>query len=202
MSAALDALRCRFGSHVPGLMGARSEFAVLCPFLEKEDGLHLLFEVRAKKLSQGGQVCFPGGRMEPGETKEQCAVRETSEELSIPPNEIQLFGQSDFLCMQKGFLMHPILGIVSPEGIAQIQPSAAEVAEVFTVPVDFFKETPPEEYAYDLNPYMDPSFPFESVGVTPAYPWMSGRVDVPVWHWQGHPIWGMTARIVRDILRT
>ena len=57
----LEELRRRFGGHEPGLMGARKEYAVLCPFVERDDGPHLLFEVRAAGLRQGGEVCFPGG---------------------------------------------------------------------------------------------------------------------------------------------
>ena len=63
MSGALEGLRGRYGGHTPGLMGARSEYSVLCPFVERGDGPHLLFEVRAAGLRQGGEVCFPGGRM-------------------------------------------------------------------------------------------------------------------------------------------
>ena len=56
MSAALEALRRRFDGHQPGLLGARNEYAVLCPLLEQPDGVHLLFEVRAAQLRQGGEV--------------------------------------------------------------------------------------------------------------------------------------------------
>ena len=55
MSAALEALRRRFDGHQPGLLGARNEYAVLCPLLEQPDGVHLLFEVRAAQLRQGGR---------------------------------------------------------------------------------------------------------------------------------------------------
>ena len=60
----LEELRRRFDGHAPGLMGARHSYAVLCPLVERADGLHLLFEVRAAGLRQGGEVCFPGGRAE------------------------------------------------------------------------------------------------------------------------------------------
>ena len=43
-------------------------------------------------------------------------------------------------------------------------------------------------------------FPYEAVGIPRDYPWARGRVEVPVWIWQGHVIWGMTARIVRDLV--
>ena len=84
----LEHLRRRYADHVPGLLGARHSYAVLCPLVERPDGLHLLFEVRSAALHrQPGEVCFPGGRMEAGETPEQCALRETEEESEVIPNQ-------------------------------------------------------------------------------------------------------------------
>ena len=202
MSAAAEALGRRFGGRTPGLLGARHEYAVLCPFLDLPEGLHLLFEVRANGLRQGGEVCFPGGRLEPGETPGACALRETEEELAIPRGEVHLLGPVDFLCSQAGFLMRPYVGLVSPAGLSALSPSPAEVAETFTVPFSFFRETEPEVYVYDLVSVPPADFPYEAVGVQPDYPWARGRVDVPIWHWHGHAVWGMTARIVRELVRS
>jgi len=198
----LEALRRRYGGHQPGLLGARHSYAVLCPLVERPDGLHLLFEVRARNLSQGGEVCFPGGRMEAGETPAQCALRETEEELSIPAAEISLLGTPDFICNQMGFLLRPVLGLVSPGGFAALRPSPAEVAEVFTAPLSFFAETAPEPWRYELVPQVPEDFPYESVGIPRDYAWNHGWVDVPVWYWQGHAVWGMTARLVRDLIKS
>ena len=195
----LDALRRRYENHQAGLLGARHNYAVLCPLIEKSDELHLLFEVRAAALRQPGEVCFPGGRMEPGETPAMCALRETEEELSIPPEEIQLIGTPDFICNQRSFLLYPILGVVSAAGMAAMHPSPAEVAETFTVPLSFFRNTEPELYTYALRPEIPGDFPYETVGIPRSYPWAQGRVELPVWHWQSHVIWGMTARIVKDL---
>ena len=200
MTHETDALLNRYRDHVPGLLGARHSYAVLCPLVERPDGLHLLFEVRAEGLRQAGEVCFPGGRMEPGESAEQCALRETEEELGIPAGQVQLLGQSDFLCNQRGFLLRPVIGLVSEAGMAALHPSPAEVAEVFTVPLSFFRSTPPEVYTYDLIPHIPADFPYEAMGISPNYPWSRGKSDVPVWYYEGRVIWGMTARILRDIL--
>lgn len=197
----LEALRRRYGGHQPGLLGARHEYAVLCPLVEREDGVHLLFEVRAANLRQGGEVCFPGGRMEPGETPAACALRETEEELAIPPSAVELLGTPDFICNQRGFLLRPVLGMVSAAGLAAMDPSPAEVAEVFTAPLSFFRNTEPEVYSYDLAPQVPETFPYEAVGIPRDYPWSHGRTEVPVWHWQGRAVWGMTARIVRDLVK-
>ena len=197
----LDALRRRYGGHQPGLLGARHSYAVLCPLVERPEGLHLLFEVRARNLSQGGEVCFPGGRMERGETPAQCALRETEEELSIPAGQVSLLGTPDFICNQMGFLLRPVLGLVSPAGLAALRPSPDEVAEVFTAPLSFFAETAPEPWRYELVPQVPEDFPYESVGIPRDYPWNHGWVDVPVWYWQGHAVWGRTARLVQDLIK-
>ena len=83
-------------------MGA--EYAVLVPLVEGEEGLELLFEVRAATLSrQPGEVCFPGGRMERGETPAACALRESWEELAIPPARVELLAELDWVVHQSGF---------------------------------------------------------------------------------------------------
>ena len=200
MSGELERLRRYYGGHTPGLLGERHEYAVLCPLVEQTDGLHLLFEVRSAAVRQAGETCFPGGRMEPGETPADCALRETEEELAIPPAEIRLLGEGDFICSQRGFLLRPLPGLVSHAGFAALRPAPAEVADVYTVPLEFFRSTPPERYTYDLLPHVPDHFPYETVGIPRDYPWAAGRVEVPVWVWRGRVIWGMTARIVADLI--
>lgn len=201
MTGELERLRRRFQDHEPGLLGACRSYAVLVPLAERPDGLRLLFEVRAPKIRQGGEVCFPGGRVEPGESAEDCALRETEEELSIPRREVALLGRADFICNPQGFLLQPVLGLVSPKGLAALRPSPAEVAEAFTVPLSFFREAEPEVWEYELTPQVPEDFPYGPVGIPRDYRWGRGQAEVPIWHYQGRVIWGMTARLVREILR-
>ena len=64
----INGIKEKMAGRKPGVIGDRKEFAVLIPLLEREDGLHLLFEKRSGNIKQPGDTCFPGGRIEAGES--------------------------------------------------------------------------------------------------------------------------------------
>lgn len=178
----------------PRLQQVRGEFAVLVPLVERPEGLCLLYELRTAKLRHhSGEVCFPGGRMEPGETPRQCALRETREELGLSPSDIRVLGELDFLYLRTECLMYPVLGVV--DAAAQLTPSCAEVQEVFYVPLSWLRQHPPAFYRYPLQPQIGDDFPYARVGAPEGYAWQPGRMEVPVYEGLPHPLWGLTARI-------
>ena len=191
----------RYRGHVPAPQEVPGRYAVLVPLVEREGEPHLLFEVRAETLRrQPGEVCFPGGRMEAGETPEQCALRETGEELGIPSSAVRLAGRLDYLVHQGGFVMQPILGVLAPGAMEALRPSPAEVKETFLVPVSFFRKHRPIVYEYDLVPRVPEDFPYELIGFPQGYHWRGGHSSVPIYLWEGHAIWGLTGRIVRHLM--
>lgn len=190
-----------FGHHQPTLLGARALFAVLVPLVETEEGLSLLYEVRSAGLRYHAlEVCFPGGRMEPGETPEVCALRETFEELQIPASAIHTIGPLDFLYLRSEALMFPILAQIDAPALKAMRLNPAEVTHTFTVPVSFFESHQPTVYRYTLEPAVE-DFPYEQVQIPSDYTWMSGTMEVPVYQGLPHPLWGMTARITDGLFR-
>lgn len=193
--------RARWAGHVPEIQDVKQECAVLVPLVEGPEGLSLLFEVRASTLAhQPGEVCFPGGKVEPGESPQDCALRETFEELAIPTGEVEIISPLDLLVQQGKFVMHPFLGVVSQAGLAAMRPSPAEVDSTFLVPVEWLKAHPPEVYSYELQPQVGADFPYDRIGFPGGYRWRSGESSVPVYPWPDRPIWGLTGRIVRHLM--
>ena len=197
--ASLEEFRRQWSGHVPDIQDMKARYGVLVPLVERPEGLCLLYEVRADTLGrQPGEVCFPGGKVEEGEAPAACALRETWEELGIPQSAVELIAPLDLLTHQGGFVMYPFLGVVDPA--AAVCPSLAEVKEVFTVPVDWLLAHPAEVYTYDLVPQVGEDFPYERVGFSKGYRWRGGKVNVPIYDWPDHPIWGLTGRITRRLL--
>ena len=193
----IQELEQRFMDHTPGLTGVRSHYAVLVPLVEWQGRTHVLFEVRADTLRrQPGEVCFPGGRMEPGESPTECAFRETWEELGIPASAIRPIARLDGVFLPSDGIMHPVLAQVDAGAVVHMTASAAEVKETFLVPVDFFAQQPPLLYRFPLGAKVDEDFPYDLIGFPQGYPWRTGTHQVPIWTYKGHVIWGLTARIL------
>lgn len=198
----VEALARLLNGRKPGLMDVGSEYAVLVPLIERQDGLYVLYEVRSRTLRrQPGEVCFPGGRVEGSESPETCALRETEEELSIPASSIRILGRLDFLAHRTNFMMYPILAVVNECAVEHMTLNPGEVDQTFLVPLSHLMSTPPMEYDYRLVPQTEESFPYELIGIPRDYPWQIGSEIVPIYLWQGHAIWGLTARITRHLIK-
>ena len=170
------------------------EFAVLILLVAKPDGLHFLFEKRAAKIKQPGDICFPGGKMEPGESVEACALRETFEEIGL--ENIAILGRYGTQYELASIAMHAVVGIVPEE---ELRLSEAEVAEVFTVPVRFFAENEP--YIYEQDIVQDTAdFPYEMLGIRSDYKWRVGHKQIAIYRYEDKIIWGLTASFVRHFV--
>lgn len=190
-----------FKERKPGVVGQYRYFSVLFPLVEQDGVLHVLFEVRAHDMkTQPGEVCFPGGMLEGEETPSQCALRETCEEIGICEDDIRLIARLDSVVNYSGFTIYSYLGVIDARALDRLKLNEGEVDEVFLVPLEWFVENAPKVHDVEIKPDTA-DFPYEDVGVDKDYPWRCGRMDVPVYTWNEHYIWGLTARMMRNFVR-
>ena len=168
--------------------------AVLIPLIKKDGRYHILFEVRSHNLShQPGEICFPGGKREADETSMQTAIRETCEELLMSESDIKMYGPLDYFLSPAGMRIDAYLGeLTNYNG----QYSQDEVFEIFTVPLEFFQNNKPERYFNKVQMIPEDNFPFDKIPGGENYPWAKGRYEVLFYEYEGHIIWGLTAKIL------
>ncbi|MDE3838994.1 coenzyme A pyrophosphatase [Bacillus methanolicus] len=198
----LELVLKKLQNRTPGILGGNrySKFAVLLPLIEKEDDLHVLFEVRAFDLRrQPGEICFPGGKMESTDRNEQqTAIRETSEELGIRLDNIKNVYPLDFMVSPYGTIIYPFVGtILDP---ASMKPNPSEVAEFFTVPISFLLNTKPDRYKVHLEVKPEENFPFHLIAGGENYNWQTQQVEELFYQYDGKVIWGLTAKVLKHFL--
>lgn len=190
-------------SREPKPLGMEDRYAVLCLLVEVDGHWHVIFEKRSATLrSHTGEVSLPGGRIEEGETPKDAAIRETAEELRIPPSAVEILGESDYLLTRQNQAVHCFVGILRGIRPEDIRPEPAEVAYIFTVPLSFFLETEPEVHALEFEKIEDDSFPYELVPRDTSARFSNYRDHI--FFYKGAEkeeqiVWGMTAKIMYGV---
>jgi 8-oxo-dGTP pyrophosphatase MutT (NUDIX family) len=153
--------------------------AVLVGIVRVDDEWCFLLTQRTDTLEHHkGQVSFPGGACEPGETHEDTALRECREEIALDSSLVTVLGTLDDIWTPSGFVITPIVGIVA--SIDDLTPSPDEVARILTIPVSFFadeRNARKEHVVHDNRAHEVIFYDHEIVTV-----------------------WGATALIIRDFL--
>jgi len=125
------------------------------------------------------QISFPGGQNEPGESIQETALRETYEELGLPPDLIRIIGELTPLYIPpSNFCVYPIVGTMQERPVYKTR--AKEVAEVIETPLDHLLDK------RNLRKEI----------------WTRGQqeVKVPFYYFGGYKIWGATAMILAEFL--
>jgi len=158
------------------------ESAVLLLLLFEDNELKLIFIKRSDYVGvHSGQIAFPGGKFEESDTSLfETAIRETEEEIGIPPSEIEFIGQLTTLYVPpSNFNINPYVGFLKTTPNFQID--YKEVAEVFSVPVNNF-----------LN---DDCIQQKTITLGDG-----SELLIPYYAIQSYTIWGATSMILNEFL--
>jgi 8-oxo-dGTP pyrophosphatase MutT (NUDIX family) len=157
-----------------------SRAAVLLPLLHVENEFEVLLTRRTADVeTHKGQISFPGGMVEESDPDEEhAALRETEEELGLPPSSVTTIGLLDDHATPTGFVITPVVGVV--KGIPVLVPNPREVAEILRLPLGFFAD---------------------GTKVRREQREFRGRTH-DVWFYDAgtHIIWGATAAMIRSLL--
>lgn len=179
-----------FKSHVRRVLAGRSRrslddpaltcAAVLLPLAFKDGAWHVVVTQRTRNVEHHkGQISLPGGACEPHDADLLAtALRETHEEIGVPPQAVEVLGALDELPAITHFSVAPFVGVIPHPFAYHLNP--AEVEAAVEVPLTFLREPTHlrvEQWERD------------------------GQVhDVLFWDFGPYTIWGLTARIIHSFL--
>jgi len=200
---------------VPGINGKEEYFnsAVLALLILINGEYHFIFQKRSATIRQAGQICFPGGKFDPDKDADfkETAVRETAEELGVASDKISIIGTLDTIFSVRGTSVDAFLGVIDISSLDDLNINSDEVERIFSVPVSYFEKTEPEVYQVSIT--ASPSYinqageevillPAKELGLPEMYtrPWGNMMNNVYVYRVAGVTIWGITARLIRDVI--
>ncbi|MGV3480034.1 MAG: CoA pyrophosphatase [Sphingobium sp.] len=124
---------------VPGKQDILVPAAVLVAVTDRTDPGVILTQRTETLRKHAGQIAFPGGRIDAGDTGPVgAALREAEEEIALPPSAVTVIGETDPYRTITGFQVTPVVGVVRPDIV--LRANDAEVADVFEVPLSFLLE--------------------------------------------------------------
>ncbi|MEK6750736.1 MAG: CoA pyrophosphatase [Chloroflexota bacterium] len=155
--------------------------AVLVPLTYVQDEWHILFTRRTDRVeSHKGQVSFPGGACDEGETTpEQTALREAEEEIGMIPADVKVLGRLSRLVTISSFRVSPVVGVIPWPYAFRV--AGVEVARVFTIPLLWLA---------NRNNYWEFSLRESERSLIAYHPY------------DGELLWGATARMTVNFLKT
>jgi 8-oxo-dGTP pyrophosphatase MutT (NUDIX family) len=181
--ASVERLRSRIGARLRRGIDVESarRAAVLVLVVGREEPLELvLFERTLEVAHHKGEICFPGGSIEPGDADAvSAALREACEELGVPAADVLVLGcLDDVHTLSSNYVITPVVGYL--EAMPVLVPDPSEVARTIVLGLD------------ELS--APGAWTVESIVVRGA------PRDVETFKIGAARIWGATARILQSFL--
>lgn len=197
----INNLKDKFKNYKPYINGHKDMkiSSVLIPIVKKDNTYYILFEVRSSNLKfQPNEICFPGGKIDLGETPYEAVIRETIEELGTTIDNIDIISQVDLLIIHSSMIIHPFVGYI--KDICNLNINKDEVNHIFLVPISHLIETTPTNYESEIHIIRNKNFPYSILPNKQSDKFIRGYESTLFYKYDNYVIWGITAKILENFI--
>jgi len=176
-----DLLTDRLSNYAPRQLALDyPEAGILVPITDNQRDPEMIFTLRSSNLkTHRGQVAYPGGKRDPEDASLiATALRETHEEIGLPPDQVKVIAPLSQVMSLHRILVTPYVGVVP--GDHPLEPNPHEIESVFRVPISWFLEDRRER--------------------TDTLSFLNSTLYVPCYRWERYQIWGLSAVVLVDFL--
>jgi 8-oxo-dGTP pyrophosphatase MutT (NUDIX family) len=176
-----DLLTERLSNYAPRQLALDyPEAGILVPITDNARNPEMIFTLRSSNLkTHRGQVAYPGGKRDPEDTSLiATALRETHEEIGLPPDQVKIIAPLSQVMSLHRILVTPYVGVVP--GDHPLEPNPHEIESVFRVPISWLLEDRRER--------------------TDTLSFLNSTLYVPCYRWEHYQIWGLSAVVLVDFL--
>lgn len=176
-----DLLKERLAGYAPRQLALDyPEAGILVPVTDDPRNPEIVFTLRSANLNtHRGQVAFPGGKRDVTDPSlAATALRETHEEIGLPPDQVRVVAPLSQVMSRYGILVTPYVGVIPDDHPLTANPR--EIESIFRVPLEFFLEDKRER--------------------TDALDFLNHTFYVPCYRWERYEIWGLSAVVLVDFL--
>lgn len=168
----------RLATDSPGLFPGQA--AVMALVTDHPSRPELVFTLRSLNLSShAGQVAFPGGKWEPQDPDLLATgLRETHEEIALPPSQIRVLGATVSRATSQGTMVTPFVGVIAHSAV--LVPDPNEIQSIFRVPLEWFGGAKPTR--------------------VDVYRRQGVEYQIPAYRYGDYEIWGFTAAVTSELL--
>jgi len=162
-----------------------------------------ILEKRAKNIRQAGEISFPGGKKDKKDNNfRETAIRETLEELQIKRNILTNISKFGILVAATGVIIECYLCKLNIKSLDEINYNKDEVERLLVVPINFFIKN--EAIKGEVEISNTAKFNVKEYNFPDKYvkDWKIPSRYVYIYMYENEPIWGITAEIIYDFIRT
>lgn len=195
----LTDVKAKYKNYTPKNATNPTKVAVMILLATENDKTYVLFEKRSNIVSQPGDISFVGGHIEDGETAEDAAIREATEELNIKKENLKIISEADYFITINNRQISSFVAELVDIKINEIKPNE-EVEKLIAIPLDALLNAEKQTYVSEFGKKSEDDFPYHLIQGQKNYKFAKMKEYTYFYTLGETVIWGFTAKILSAFL--